>query len=66
MPEKLCQVSPKLHYGSLALHSDPSPLIAVCSNQSGPFLHKGTIQMLKIAIAFVLLNALLSCLAFSL
>ena len=26
MPEKLCQVSPKSHYVSLALHSDPSPL----------------------------------------
>ena len=25
MPEELCQVSPKLHYVSLALHSDPSP-----------------------------------------
>ena len=26
MPEELCQVSPKSHYVSLALHSDPSPL----------------------------------------
>ena len=25
MPEELCQVSPKSHYVSLALHSDPSP-----------------------------------------
>ena len=25
MPEERCQVSPKLHYISLALHSDPSP-----------------------------------------
>ena len=25
MPEELCQVSPKSHYGVLALHSDPSP-----------------------------------------
>ena len=25
MPEELCQVSPKLHYVSLSLHSDPSP-----------------------------------------
>ena len=27
MPEELCQVSPKSHYVSLALHSDPSPYI---------------------------------------
>ena len=27
MPEELCQVSPKTHYVSLALHSDPSPLV---------------------------------------
>ena len=27
MPEELCQVSPKSHYVSLALHSDPSPLL---------------------------------------
>ena len=27
MPEELCQVSPKSHYVSLALHSDPSPLV---------------------------------------
>ena len=26
MPEELCQVSPKSHYGVLASHSDPSPL----------------------------------------
>ena len=26
MPEELCQVSPKSHYVSQALHSDPSPL----------------------------------------
>ena len=26
MPEELCQVSPKSHYVSLALHSDPSLL----------------------------------------
>ena len=25
MPEELCQISPKSHYVSLALHSDPSP-----------------------------------------
>ena len=25
MPEELCQVSPKSHYGVLASHSDPSP-----------------------------------------
>ena len=25
MPEELCHVSPKSHYVSLALHSDPSP-----------------------------------------
>ena len=29
MPEELCQVSPKSHYVSLALHSDPSPLFHV-------------------------------------
>ena len=27
MPEELCQVCCKSHYGSLALHSDPSPYI---------------------------------------
>ena len=27
MPEELCQVYCKSHYGSLALHSDPSPLV---------------------------------------
>ena len=27
MPEELCQVSPKSHYGVLASHSDPSPYI---------------------------------------
>ena len=29
MPEELCQVSPKSHYVSLALHSDPSPYIFI-------------------------------------
>ena len=28
MPEELCQVSPKSHYVSLALHFDPSPFNA--------------------------------------
>ena len=27
MPDELCQVSPKSHYISLALHSDPSPFV---------------------------------------
>ena len=30
MPEELCQVPPKSHYVSLALHSDPSPLCSFC------------------------------------
>ena len=29
MPEELCQVSPKLHYVSIALHSDPSPFSSI-------------------------------------
>ena len=29
MPEELCQVSPKSHYGVLASHSDPSPYCSV-------------------------------------
>ena len=34
MPEELCQVSPKLHYVSLASHSDPNPYILFSSNLS--------------------------------
>ena len=29
MPEELCQVSPKSHYVSIALHSDPSPFSSI-------------------------------------
>ena len=29
MPEELCQVCCKSHYGSLALHSDPNPYGAI-------------------------------------
>ena len=37
MPEELCQVSPKSHYVSLALHSDPSPfeLLGLLTTASG-------------------------------
>ena len=32
MPEELCQVSPKSHYGVLASHSDPSPCVNLLSS----------------------------------
>ena len=45
MPEELYQVSPKSHYVSLVLHSDPSPLIlsaSIQANKQHPFFFQVT------------------------
>ena len=47
MPEELCQVCCKSHYGSLALHCDPSPFNCISHILLFDFLPKYVVRTLK-------------------